>query len=240
MNESATMVVSVRGEARRTVPPDSALIAATIAVTSQSKAEALRSAAAALDSLTADLAELGGVALGVDTVRRPLTWSAQSAVTRDEHAHDKHTGQYEPTGKITATVAVQVTVRAVGLLDVIGSRLAGHGALAVREVSWQVDWDNAAWPQVRADAIHAAIAKGRDYAAALGGQLSAVEHVADTGLLSADGPQLAGSRSMAFASSGGGHAEAPSLDPVPQELTALIEARFTAVGISLARSFGQT
>jgi uncharacterized protein len=230
------MAVSVRGEARRTVPPDSAVIAGTIAATGQSKAEAVRAAAAALEGLTGDLTEIGGVALGVDTLRRPLTWSAHSAATREEHAHDERTGQYEPTGRITATVSVQITLRALGLLDVLGTRLAGHGALAVHEVSWHVDWDNAAWPQVRADAIHAAIAKGRDYAAALGGRLMAVEHIADPGLLSADGQQWAGSRRMsAFASSGGETAGAPSLDPVPQELTALIEARFTAAGISLTR-----
>jgi hypothetical protein len=32
----------------------------------------------------------------------------------------------------------------------------------------------------------------------------------------------------------GGDPDAPSLDPVPQELVAIIEARFTAGGVSLA------
>ena len=36
---------------------------------------------------------------------------------------------------------------------------------------------------MRADAVQAAIAKGRDYAAALGGTLRSVEHIADAGLL---------------------------------------------------------
>jgi hypothetical protein len=239
MNETAAMVVSVRGEARRTVAPDSAVIAGTVAVTRQLKVEAVRAAAVALEALTADLAGLGGVALGVDTLRRPLTWSAHSAATREEHVHDERTGQYRPTGKITATVAVQITVREFDLLDVLGTRLAGYGALAVHEVSWHVDWDNASWPQVRAEAIHAAIAKGRDYAAALGGQLRTIEHIADPGLLGEEGQGWAGSRRMsAFASSGGESADAPSLDPVPQELTAMIEARFTAAGMSLTRDTG--
>ena len=34
-------------------------------------------------------------------------------------------------------------------------------------------------------------------------------------------------------SSSGDESDAPSLDPVPQELTATIEARFTATGVSL-------
>lgn len=236
MNDTAVTVVSVRGEARRTVQPDSASLAAAVAATRQSKAEAMQAAGAALDALTADLAGLGGVALGVDTFRRPLTWSAHSAATREEHVHDERTGQYRPTGKVTATVAVQIAVREFGLLDVLGTRLAAHDALAVHEVSWHVDWDNANWPQVRAEAIHAAIAKGRDYAAALGGHLRAVEHVADPGLLGEGGQGWAGSRGLsAFASSGGETADAPSLDPVPQELIAMVEARFTAGEISLTR-----
>jgi uncharacterized protein len=234
-NETASMVVSVRGEARRTVPPDSAVLAGTITATRQPKAAAVREAAAALDGLTADLAEIGGVALGVDTLRSPLTWSAHSAATREEHVHDERTGQYAPTGKTIATVAVQITVRQLGLLDELGTRLAGHGALGLHEVSWHVDWDNPTWPQVRAEAIHAAIAKGRDYAAALGGQLISVEHIADPGLLGEEGQGWSGSRRLsAFASSSGATADTPSLDPVPQQLTALIEARFTACGVSMA------
>jgi uncharacterized protein YggE len=234
MNEVAVMAVSVRGEARRTDAPDSAVLVGAIAATRQSKAEAVRAAAAALDGLTADLAGLGGVALSVDTLRQPLTWSARSAATREEHVHDERTGDYRATGMVIATVAVQIAVRELGLLEVLGARLAGHGALAVHEVSWHVDWDNPVWPHVRADAVHAAIAKGRHYAAALGGHIRAVEHIADSGLLGEESQQWAGSRRLsAFASSAGETPDAPSLDPVPQELTALIEARFTAAGIPL-------
>ena len=101
----------------------------------------------------------------MDTVRRPLTWSAHSAATHDEHVHDKKTGQYEPTGQVTATVALQITVRAFDLLDALGSHLSAHEALRVQEVTWHVDWDNPGWRDVRAAAIEAAMAKGRDYAA---------------------------------------------------------------------------
>jgi uncharacterized protein len=169
----------------------------------------------------------------VDTLGRPLAWSAHSAVTREEHVHDKSTGQYERTGNVTANVALQITVREFGLLNTLSTCLAGHEAVTVHEVSWHVDWDNPGWHEVRAEAIHAAIAKGHDYAAALGGRLSAVEHIADPGFLGGDGPQWAATsgRSLRMASSGGENVDAPSLDPVPRELTALIEARFTATGI---------
>ena len=236
MSDPAGLLVSVRGEARRMVPPDYALVAATIASSHASKAEAVRGVAAGLDSLTADLAARGGVALDAGTGRRPLTWSAQSVTTYPEHAHDGTTGQYQPTGQVTAAVAVMIGVRAFGLLDALGGILVAREAVTVHEVTWHVDWDNPAWPGVRAAAVQTAIAKGRDYAAALGGSLRGVEHIADAGLLGGSNTQsgFTGHRAMARAASRGGEEpDALSLDPVPQELAAIVEARFTAVGVSL-------
>jgi uncharacterized protein YggE len=236
MSDSAGLLLSVRGEARRMVPPDYAIVAATIASSRGSKAQAVRAAAAALDSLTGDLAARGGVALDADAGQRPLTWSAQSASTHTERAHDKETGQYQPTGQVTAAVAVMITVRAFELLDALGAVFAAHEAVSVHEVSWHVDWDNPAWQGVRAAAVQAAIRKGRDYATALGGSLRSVEHIADAGLLGGGNAQFAftsSARAARAVSVGGEESDAPSLDPVPQELTAIVEARFTADGVSL-------
>ena len=235
MSDQAGLLLSVRGEARRSVTPDSAVVAAAIECSRGSKPEALRAAAAELDSLTADLAAQGGVALGAGTGRHPLTWSAQSATTYVEHAYDDRTGRHQPTGQVTAAVAVVLTVRAFGLLDPLGAILAAHEAVSMRGVDWRVDWDNAAWQDVRAAAIQAAVRKGSDYATALGGTLRTVEHIADAGLLGGDGaqPRFTGASPMAAAAVGG-EPDAPSLDPVPQELVAIIEARFTAGGVSLA------
>jgi uncharacterized protein YggE len=236
MSDPAGVLLSVRGEARRMVPPDYAIVAATIASLRGSKAEAVRAAAAALDSLTAELAVRGGLPLDADNGRRPLTWSAQSVTTRPEGAHDKTTGQYQLTGQVTAAVSVVMAVRDFELLDGLGAVFAAHEAVSVHGVTWHVDWDNPAWRGVRAAAVQAAIAKGRDYAAALGGSLRGVEHIADAGLLGGGNAQF-GFTSSAMAaraaSLGGEESDAPSLDPVPQELTAIVEARFTAAGVSL-------
>jgi len=236
MSDPAGLLLSVRGEARRMVPPDCAVVTAGIACLRRSKAEAVRAAAAELGSLTADLAAQGGVALDAGTGRRPLTWSAQSATTHAERAYDDKTGRHQLTGRVTAAVAVVITVRDFGLLDALGTLLAAHEELSVHHVDWQVDWDNPAWPDVRAAAIQTAIAKGRDYAAALGGSLRTVEHIADAGLLGGDNvPRgFSGGSARLAAAAGGGESDAPSLDPVPQELAAIIEALFTAGGVSLA------
>ena len=235
MSDPAGLLLSVRGEARWTVPPDCAVVTTGIECLRGSKAEAVRAAAAELDSLTADLAARGGVALDAGTGRHPLTWSAQSATTHAEHAYDERTGRHQPTGRVTAAVAVVITARAFGLLEALGAVLAAHEAVSVHHVDWQVDWDNPAWPDVRAAAIQAAIRKARDYATALGGSLRSVEHVADAGLLGGENPEyrFAGAK-IARTLAAGGEPDAPSLDPVPQELVAIIEARFTAGDVSLA------
>ncbi len=237
MTEPTGPLLSVRGDARLTVPPDYVILSGAIELARDAKASAIRAAAAALDGLTTSLAALGAVALSADTERSRLTWSAQSAATRPERKENEQTGNYELTGQVSATVDVLIGVRDFALLDALGAALASHESFNVRDADWHVDWDNPAWPQVRAAAIQAAIHKGHDYAAALGGSLRSVEHIADAGLLggSGDGSGVRfTARAAAFSvGGGGGEADAPSLDPVPQELAATIEARFTATGVSL-------
>ena len=147
MSEATGLLLSVRGEARRMVAPDQAQVDVTVEVSRGSKAEAARVAAAGLDGLTADLAALGGVTLEAGTERRPLTWSAQSMTTYAERAHDQDTGQYQPTGQVTAEVAVVVAVRSFELLDALGAVLVGRETVNVQRVTWHVDWDNPAWPR---------------------------------------------------------------------------------------------
>jgi uncharacterized protein len=235
MSDPAALLLSVRGESRQMVAPDYAAVAVTIASSRGSKLEAVQATSAGLDSLTADLAARGGVALDTDTGRHALTWSAQSVTTYVERFHDKTTGRSEPTGLVNAAVAVTITVRAFELLDALGTVLAVHELVSVHEVTWHVDWDNPAWRRVRAAAIQSAIGKGRDYASALGVSLRAVEHIADAGLLGGENAQFrfTGAARAARAAPGAADSDTPSLDPVPQELAAIIEARFTADGVSL-------
>jgi uncharacterized protein YggE len=234
MNDAGSALLSVRAEARQLVAPDYAVVDGLIEHTTASKAETVRLAAASLDRLTNDLAALGGVPLEESAQRRPLTWSAHSSATREGRYHDKETGRTERTGQVIATVALRVTVRDLDMLDAVGGVLAAGQSLNVHAVTWHVDWDNPAWPQLRAAAIQAAIGKARHYAAALGGTVHHVEHVADAGLLGGDAVAYqpapmtarAGTASAAWPGT-------PALNPVPQELIATIDARFRTTGVSL-------
>jgi hypothetical protein len=132
-----------------------------------------------------------------------------------EHDHNEKTGRYEPTGQVVASVAVSVTLGALELLDALSAVLADHESLNVDQVSWHIDWDNPAWPEVRAAAIQAAIRKGRDDAAALGGSLLNVEHIADVGLLGGGetGRYRFAPTTATLAARGGAEPGTPSLAP---------------------------
>jgi uncharacterized protein YggE len=234
MNGGGSPLLSVRAEARQLVGPDYAVVDGLIEHTARSKVEAVRSVTGSLDRLTADLVALGAVPFDEGAGRRPLTWSAYSSATREELYHDKETMRMERSGLVIATVALRVTVRDLGRLDDLSGVLAAQPGLNVHGVMWHVDWDNPAWPQVRAAAINAAIGKARDYAAALGARLRQVEHIADAGLLGGDTAPYHMVRSLAYAASGGGDQPGtPALTPVPQELIATIEARFRTTDVSL-------
>ncbi|HEX3335556.1 MAG TPA: SIMPL domain-containing protein [Jatrophihabitans sp.] len=220
--------VSVRGEARRTVAPDQASISCTVSATAASKQSAVDDARRGLAQVTGELAALGGDVFTVRTERAPLTWSAYSTQTHPEFDYDENTGHHGPTGRHHSSIGLLLTVRDFTLLAGIEAVIAGGAALDVQSVEWSVDHDNAAWASVRAAAIRAALLKGRDYAAALGGAVTGVEHVADAGLLTGDLPAPAAMRAFALSTDRGGAPDAASLDPVPQVLIATIEARLTA------------
>lgn len=215
------VALSVRGEASRLVEPDDAVLSTGLTVVRGTRAEALRAVAAAADAVVADLASAGGRALTASSAHAPLTWSRHSASSSEEWD-----GTGRTTGRTSASVELSVVVRALGELDAVSALLARHEALHLQGVSWRVDDDNPQWPAVRAEAVAAAVQKGRDYAAALGGELQEVEHVADVGLLGRGEPRQAGAMSLMSAESVG--PDSPSLDPVPQLLSAAVEARFTA------------
>jgi uncharacterized protein YggE len=233
MDDGGSPLLSVRAEARQLVAPDYAVVDGLIEHTTGSKAEAVRSVTGSLDRLTADLAALGAVPFDAAAGRRPLTWSAHSWATHEELYHDKETMRMERSGQVAASVSLRVTARDLDALDGLSGVLAAQPDLNVRGVTWHVDWDNPAWPQVRAAAIRAAIGKARDYAAALGAIVHHVEHIADAGLLGGDTASHHMVHSMAFRASGSDQPGTPALIPAPQELTATIEARFRITDVSL-------
>lgn len=226
------MLVSVRGEAERTVAPDYVTLHCGLRTIGSSKVDALGQLRQVQQALVGVLAQLGGTPLTVQSRRAPLTWSLGSVNTYDENDFDRDTGHHGPTGRIVAEATLMVTSRSLARLNDLGDALASVRNAHVGGIGWHVDTDNEQWRAVRTDAIEAAIAKGRDYAAALGGTVRSVEQIADAGLLSS-GPGDPYVRhgavvQAAAASLGYEDGAGPSLDPVPQVIRAVVEARLIA------------
>jgi uncharacterized protein YggE len=224
-------VLSVRGEARRMVAPDYATFRCGLRGGGSSKSDALELVRQTQDAIVDALAQLGGTALTPETGRAALTWSVGTMSTHPVRKFDKGTGRSTLTGRVRANAALLVVARDLALIDSVGQALKQQDRLHIQWIGWGVDEDNPQWRTVRADAIAAAIAKGSDYAVALGGSVRSVEHIADVGLLSGDPADHRMAtrdsvQALAPFSSGGGRT--PSLDPVPQELHAVIEARLVA------------
>jgi uncharacterized protein YggE len=235
--EAPVTVISVRGVAQRMVEPDSVVLSCFISSSRQEKPEALEAVSDVLEHLRAALGELGGVPLTARNGLSELTWSAHSIRTHVERDLEAKTGRTEPTGRVVASVDLHLAVRDFGLLQRIGSLLAEHPELQIAHVAWLVDRDNAAWPAVRAEAIHAAVRQARHYAEALGGSLSQVEQIADVGLLGASQEfQPVRAAAAKHVMAGGDSGDVPSLDPVPQTLTATVDARFVAFAMSIDES----
>jgi uncharacterized protein YggE len=224
----ARTALSVRGEAQRVVAADQATVFAAVTAVADSKQQAHAAVAKVLDDVVAALAELGGEVLGAGNTRAPLTWSTQSIRTNAEYGHDKVTGSGGPTGRHVAEASLVVTVRDFALLGRLEAALTASDSVSVRSAQWSVDTDNPEWALVRADAIRVALLKGQDYAAALSGTVTGVEHVADAGLLEGRSPDRSNHMGASLMSAVAAGGDGASLDPVPQVLTATIEARLRA------------
>jgi hypothetical protein len=118
------------------------------------------------------------------------------------------------------------------LVPALSEALAQLPAVVIDNVSWGADNANPAWRSVRSDAIAAAVRKGSDYAAALGAHILLMEHLADEGLLSPDSFGRRSAATLGWSTAAAGEAGGVSLHPVPQVLTASVEARLVITPVA--------
>lgn len=237
---SDTTIISVRGTARLDVEPDAAHVSTTIISMGQSARESSAAAAIRTDNVCASIGKLGGQAAHAEDVRLPLSYSRISISTREERVWDEKQRANVSTGKFITSVGLQLTVRTFDTLEKVTAALVSSGA-QVNGVGWRADHDNPGWREVRRAAVQVAIAQARDYAEALGGRLDTLEHLADAGLLGSDHGRdhdmqaSFGAAPLAMGRRGASDSETevPNLTPVPQRLTATVEARFRVSGITL-------
>lgn len=210
-------IVAVRGEAFREVPPEIARFTVTALARDRDRQATLtrlaeRSAAVRI------LIEQFGEAIdrretGDLRVRPELKRSGERVVAYH--------------GSVTTTV----TVSDFAVLGELMLRLAEQEQVEVAGPWWSLRPGSSVHREVRHDAIRDALSRAREYAEALGSQVTALLELADSGLSTQ--PMMT---RAAYTMEGSGAAPLElNLDPQPQTIQASVQARFAISPPSLDR-----
>jgi uncharacterized protein len=151
--------VVVRGEAVLQVEPELADVWVTVRTRARDRQTALERCQAAQEQVTSVVTAAGDAVESLET----------SAASVHLEVRDRRA-----PGEPVATVQSRVTV---GRLDAVGDLVVGLGRLDDVDVSgpgWRLRPDSAAVEQARLDAVQDALHRARQYAAAFGGQLTAL------------------------------------------------------------------
>src|SRR4051794_11296937 len=210
--------IVVRGFWTAEVPPELARVRISVGARSADRNHVLRE----LTSRTDDVrAALDGYGAAVESVESGALW------VRPQFKDGK------PRERVAGYLAgLQVTVTVVDF-TVLGDlllRLADRDMVSLEGPFWALRPDSDALRQARAEAVRDARRRAEEYAAALGSRLTGLVEIADTGLSSAAEVYPAGAPfALARASGSGIVADEVEFDvtPVPQTVSASVEARFT-------------
>jgi uncharacterized protein len=206
-------VISVRGEAFLEADPEVAAV--TVTVMAQDK-EARR-ATRLLSERTAQIASvIKGYGDNVEDLRsHPVHLSVEL----------KEGKPRERIAGYTATGGFSVKISDFSLVGELVARLGSDEMVSVAGPDWLLRPASPVYRQARVAAAQDALARARDYAGALGGKVTGLLQVADTGLLTDEGdkrPHLMAARAARAAVPA-----AFDFEPATQVVRAQIEARFT-------------
>ncbi|MER7166869.1 SIMPL domain-containing protein [Micromonospora sp. NPDC000207] len=202
-------VVSVRGEAYREVEPEVARFRVTAMARDKDREATLTRLAERAAAIRVLLESYGPV------VERRETGDLQ--VRPETKRSGERVVAYH--GSVTTTV----TVTDFTALGEVMLRLADQDQVEVAGPWWALRPDSPAHREARRAAIADAVARAREYAEALGAQVTALIELADTGM--GTQPMMR----MAYATGGMAQEGRPELDldPQAQSVQASVEARFT-------------
>ncbi|WBB59991.1 SIMPL domain-containing protein [Streptomyces sp. WMMC500] len=208
--------LAVRGEARLEVDPEIARIAVTVAVRGTDRR-------AALDDLTQRNAEARELIRSYgDAVEKLETGALLVTPELGRHGRGERVRRYHGRVRLTATFS---DFTALGELS---TRAADLDLASVEGPWWALRPDSPVHREARRQAVREAVTRAREYAEALGAELTAVVEVADEGTEHPDA-WMAREASRGYGGIAAAGAEAaPALDLEPQRQTvyARVNARF--------------
>ncbi len=201
--------VAVRGEAMLVVEPEIAELGVTVTGRARDRQTALERCRARQDEVGAVVTAAGDAVETVET----------TGVSVHREIRDRR-GDGDPV----ASVHTRLTVCR---LDDVGDLIVALGRLddvAVTGPSWRLRLDSPVVEQARLAAVHDAVRRAREYAAAFGAHLTALLEVSDTGL-SGGGVFRVASAAPEMAPFGDGELRL-DLAPARQEVHGAVEVRF--------------
>ncbi|MFG1775475.1 SIMPL domain-containing protein [Micromonospora sp. NPDC049051] len=201
-------VVTVRGEAYREVAPEVARFSVTARARDRDREATLTRLA---ERAAAVRVLLDGEGAGID--RRE---TGELRVRPETRRSGERVVAY--SGSVTTTVTVS-DFTALGELML---RLADQDQVEVAGPWWSLRPDSPAHREARHAALADALLRAREYAEALGAQVTALIELSDAGAM--EQPMMS---RMAYAAGGaGGGTPELELDPQPQTVHAAVQARF--------------
>lgn len=218
MAERAEPLVRVRGETTLEVEPEIARLTVLIRARDRNRRETLERLTGRNQACLDLLGRFEDAVEDIDT-------SAVAVVP------ELREGRGERVRTYLGGVRIRVTVRDFGVLGELVTSLADEELTTVEGPRWELRAGSTVYERAAEQAVHAALAKARTYARALGTEITAVVEIADAGLSSRTVPEGYGAQpvSLAFGRAAAfdtGGPPALALEPETIEVHAIVEATF--------------
>jgi uncharacterized protein YggE len=210
--------VAVRGSWTAEVPPELCRVGVAVGAHSADRAQALRDIARRVEEVRTSLTGYGAA---VESVEVGALWVRPQF--KDKRPTERVTGYL-------AGVLLTATVVDFGVVGDLLLRLADRDMVSLEGPFWALRPDSDVHRQARTEAVRDARRRAEDYAAAAGSRLTGLVEITDTGLSSGGDVHLgAAPFALARSARGGSVADEVEFDvaPVPQTVSASVEARFT-------------
>lgn len=213
--DAAAATVSVRGEATIEADPEIVVFSVSVSARARDRREALANLSQRNDEFLALVRSFGQAVEKTET-------SGVSVYPELRRGREEKVRWYR------GTIRSRLTVADFSVAGELVGRVSDLELCVVEGPWWQLRADSAVYREARVIAARAAITRAAEYAEAVGGRLTGLLELADTGISGAVGHAgLFAGRSRAGP---GGPEEAPvviDLEPETQVVQASVEARFT-------------
>ena len=209
--------IAVRGSWTAQVPPELARVHVSVGARSADRAQALGSLTSRLGEARALLNGYGEAVEAVDTGPR---WVRPQF--KDSSRPRERVSGYLAGAVVTATV---VDFAVLGDLVL---RLADRELVSLQGPFWELRPDSDVYRRARTEAVRDARRRAEEYAAAAGSRLTGLVEIADLGLSGHEGFPAAPAAMFSRAARDSVADEISfDVEPVPQSVSASVEARFT-------------